>query len=66
PVRGDFEEGFQAFGENGSMQGRVYLPWFHKTSVVECFSARDGLFRDVAKDAPWQDYADRLIAARKT
>ncbi|MEO8543795.1 MAG: DUF1932 domain-containing protein [Burkholderiaceae bacterium] len=28
--------------------------------------ARDGLFRDVAKDAPWQDYADRLIAARKT
>jgi len=28
--------------------------------------ARDGLFRTMAKDAPWQDYADRLLAARKT
>jgi predicted dehydrogenase len=45
PVRGDFEEGFQVFGEHGSAQGRVFLPWFHKASVVECFSARDGLFR---------------------
>jgi 3-hydroxyisobutyrate dehydrogenase-like beta-hydroxyacid dehydrogenase len=27
--------------------------------------AAAGLFRDVAKDARWQDYADRLIAARK-
>ena len=23
------------------------------------------VFRDVAQDARWQDYADRLIAARK-
>jgi predicted dehydrogenase len=45
PVRGDFEEGFQIFGEHGSAQGKVFLPWFHKTSVVECFSARDGQFR---------------------
>ncbi len=26
--------------------------------------ARDGLFKGLAKDARWQDYADRLIAAR--
>ena len=27
--------------------------------------ARDALFQGLAKDAPWQEYADRLIAARK-
>jgi 3-hydroxyisobutyrate dehydrogenase-like beta-hydroxyacid dehydrogenase len=26
--------------------------------------ARAGLFKDVARDAPWQDYADPLLAAR--
>jgi predicted dehydrogenase len=41
PIRGDFEEGFQIYGEHGSVQGRVYLPWFHKSSVVECFSEKD-------------------------
>src|SRR5688572_6141141 len=45
PVRGDFEEGFQIYGEHGSIQGKVFLPWFHKTSVVECFSTNDGLYR---------------------
>jgi predicted dehydrogenase len=23
----------------------VYLPWYHKSSVVECFSAKDRVFR---------------------
>jgi len=45
PVAGDFEEGFQIYGEHGSVQGKVFLPWFHKTSHVECFSAKDGVFR---------------------
>ena len=45
PVRGDFEEGFQVHGEHGSVQGRVYLPWYHKSSVVECFSTRDRQYR---------------------
>ena len=44
-MRGDFEEGFQIQGEQGSVKGQVFLPWYHKTSVVECFSARDGQFR---------------------
>ena len=44
-VRGDFEEGFQVFGERGSVQGKAYLPWYHKSSYVECFSVKDGLFR---------------------
>jgi predicted dehydrogenase len=43
-VRGDFEEGFQVYGEHGSVKGLVYLPWYHKASVVECFSSKDRQF----------------------
>ncbi len=44
PVRGDFEEGFQIYGEQGSVKGQVFLPWYHKASVVECFSEKDRQF----------------------
>ncbi|MEZ4661767.1 MAG: Gfo/Idh/MocA family oxidoreductase [Caldilineaceae bacterium] len=44
PIRGDFEEGFQVFGEHGSVRGRAYLPWFYKSSDVECFSTADGQY----------------------
>jgi predicted dehydrogenase len=44
-VRGDFEEGFQVYGENGSVTGKVFLPWHHKASHVECFSVKDRQFR---------------------
>src|SRR2546422_1550535 len=26
PIRGDFEEGFQIYGEHGSVNGKVFLP----------------------------------------
>ena len=45
PMRGDFEEGFQIRGEHGSARGRVFLPWFHKSSEVECFSEKDRAYR---------------------
>jgi predicted dehydrogenase len=45
PIRGDFEEGFQVWGEHGSVKGHVFLPWYHKTSVVECFSEKDRVYR---------------------
>ncbi len=52
PVRGDFQEGFQVQGEHGSVTGRVHLPWFHKSSDVECFSTRDRQFhRILGEDA---------------
>jgi len=52
PIRGDFEEGFQIYGEQGSIKGNVFLPWFHKSSYVECFSAKDGQFhRPLGEDA---------------
>ena len=44
-VRGDFEEGFRIYGEFGSVNGRIHLPWFHKASEVECFSVKDDLYR---------------------
>ena len=44
-VRGDFEEGFRVYGEYGSVNGRMYLPWFHKAGEVECFSTKDDLYR---------------------
>jgi predicted dehydrogenase len=51
-VRGDFEEGFQIYGEKGSVKGHVYLPWHHKASHVECFSVKDGQFhRPLGEDA---------------
>jgi len=47
PIQGDFEEGFQVFGEKGSVLSRGYLPWYHKASHVECFSAEDRQFHRV-------------------
>jgi predicted dehydrogenase len=47
PVRSDFQEGFQVYGEHGSVTGRVHLPWFHKSSDVECFSTKDKQFHRV-------------------
>jgi predicted dehydrogenase len=44
-IRGDFEEGFRIYGEHGSVCGQVYLPWFHKSSIVECFSTKDRTYR---------------------
>jgi predicted dehydrogenase len=44
-LRGDWEEGFKLYGEHGSVQGKTFLPWYHKASEVECFLVKDGLYR---------------------
>jgi predicted dehydrogenase len=67
PDRGDFQDGFQISGEFGSIQGRVALPWYHKSSEVECFSTRDGQFhRPLGADAytyklEIEGFADRIL-----
>jgi predicted dehydrogenase len=67
PVRGDFEEGFQIQGEQGSVKGQVFLPWYHKTSVIECFSTRDRQYRrPVGEDAytyklQLESFADKIL-----
>ncbi|MBI4552392.1 MAG: Gfo/Idh/MocA family oxidoreductase [Candidatus Latescibacteria bacterium] len=51
-IRGDFQEGFQVYGEYGSVTCRASLPWYHKSSEVECFSAKDGQYhRPLGEDA---------------
>jgi predicted dehydrogenase len=44
-VRMDWHEGFQVYGEHGSVLGRTYNPWYFKSSDVECFSEKDGTYR---------------------
>ena len=44
-VRMDWHEGFQVYGEHGSVVGRTYNPWYYKSSDVECFSEKDGTYR---------------------
>ena len=43
-VRMDWHEGFQIYGEHGSVIGKTYNPWYYKSSEVECFSERDGRY----------------------
>jgi predicted dehydrogenase len=52
PARSDFEEGVQLFGDGGSAQGRLHLPWYCKAGNIECFSLRDGAYhRPLGADA---------------
>jgi predicted dehydrogenase len=41
-VRMDWHEGFQIYGENGSVVGKTYNPWFYKTSDVDIFHESTG------------------------
>jgi predicted dehydrogenase len=51
-VRMDFHEGFQVYGEHGSVIGKTYLPWYFRSSDVECFSTKDGQYhRPLGADA---------------
>jgi predicted dehydrogenase len=43
-VRMDWHEGFQIYGEHGSVIGKMYNPWYYKSSDVECFSEKDGQY----------------------
>jgi predicted dehydrogenase len=40
-VRMAWHEGFQVYGEYGSVIGKTYNPWYLRSSEVECFSVRD-------------------------
>jgi len=43
-VRMDWHEGFQVYGEHGSVLAKTFNPWYLKASEVECFSTRDGQY----------------------
>jgi predicted dehydrogenase len=40
-VRMDWHEGFQIYGQNGSVIGKTFNPWFYKSSDVEIFRESD-------------------------
>src|SRR5690348_821789 len=51
-VRMDWYEGFQIYGEYGSVIGKTLNPWYLRSSEVECFSVRDGQYhRPLGADA---------------
>lgn len=41
-VRMDWHEGFQIYGQNGSVIGKTYNPWYYKSSDVDIFREKDG------------------------
>ena len=41
-VRMDWHEGFQIYGEHGSILGKTYNPWYYKSSEVDIFREADG------------------------
>ncbi len=43
-VRMDWHEGFQVYGEHGSVIGKTYNPWYYRSSDVECFWEKDGRY----------------------
>lgn len=51
-VRMDWHEGFQIYGEHGSVIGKTYNPWLFKASDVEVFSVKDGAYhKPLGEDA---------------
>jgi predicted dehydrogenase len=46
-VRMDWHEGFQIYGQNGSVLGKTYNPWYYKTSDVDIFHEKDATTRRV-------------------
>ena len=42
-----WHEGFQIYGEFGSVVGKLLNPWYLHSSEVECYSLKDGQFKRV-------------------
>jgi predicted dehydrogenase len=66
-VRMDWHEGFQIYGEYGSVIGKTYIPWYLRSSDVECFSVHDGQYhRILGQDAHFyklqiEGFADTIL-----
>ncbi|MFV0491033.1 MAG: Gfo/Idh/MocA family protein [Pseudorhodobacter sp.] len=41
-VRMDWHEGFQIYGQNGSIIGKTFNPWYYRSSKVDIFDERTG------------------------
>lgn len=47
PGRGDWKEGFSVSGENGSIEGKTFNPWFFKSSDVQIYHEKDATYTQV-------------------
>jgi predicted dehydrogenase len=67
-VRMDWHEGFHVYGEHGSVIAKTSMPWYLRSSEVECFSARDGQYhRPLGQDGHFfrrqvEGFADVILA----
>ena len=71
-VRMDWHEGFQIYGQNGSILGKTYNPWYYKSSDVDIFhEAEGGSRRVLGADGHFyrrqvEGFADTILTGRKT
>jgi predicted dehydrogenase len=66
-VRMDWHEGFHVYGEHGSVIAKTFLPWYLRSSEVECFSAPDRMYhRPLGEDSHFfrrqvEGFADAVL-----
>jgi predicted dehydrogenase len=66
-VRMDWHEGFQIYGQNGSVIGKTYNPWYYKSSDVEIFREADATtYRPLGPDGHFyrrqlEAFADTIL-----
>lgn len=71
-VRMDWHEGFQVYGENGSIIGKTYNPWLLKSSDVEIFKVKDASYhRPLGEDAHFyrlqiEDFSNSILNNEKS
>jgi predicted dehydrogenase len=70
-VRMDWHEGFQLYGENGSVLAKIFNPWYYKSSEVDIFHEKTATWhRPLAADGHFyrrqvEGFADAVLHGKK-
>jgi predicted dehydrogenase len=70
-VRMDWHEGFQLYGENGSVIAKTFNPWYYKSSEVDIFDEKTATWhRPLAADGHFyrrqvEGFADAVLHGKK-
>lgn len=70
-IHGDWHEGFEVYGEHGTIHAKTFNPWFFKASEVEIFKEVDGTYhRPIAADGhsyrrQIEDFARTILTGEK-
>lgn len=71
-VRMDWHEGFQVYGQNGSIVGKTFNPWYFRSSEVDIFREKDGAsYRPLGADGHFyrrqlEGFADAVNGSPQT